>query len=282
LDALIETALAEDRTDEDITTTCLIPAGLYGRAELLAKSDGILAGGEVSRRVFQKVDASLEVEILVADGSRVRPGEVLMTVTGPVHGILTAERTALNFLQRLSGIATLTARYVAETEGYDVKVTDTRKTTPGLRALEKYAVRMGGGHNHRPHLAGAILIKDNHLGALRSLGMDLREIVTRAREKAPDDMTVEVEITNLEEALAAAESGADVVMLDNMSPEAMRRAVSWLPDDISIEASGGINLTNIRAAAACGVDIISIGALTHSPAALDISLELVPASLERR
>ncbi|UCD54244.1 MAG: carboxylating nicotinate-nucleotide diphosphorylase, partial [Dehalococcoidia bacterium] len=182
----------------------------------------------------------------------------------------------LNFLQRLSGIASQTARYVAETEGLKVKITDTRKTTPGLRLLEKYAVRIGGGQSHRLHLGDGILIKDNHLAALRALGMKITDIIAKAKQNAPQGTTVEVEVTTPQEALEAAEAGADILMLDNMSPEEMRQVVNSIPSHVKTEASGGITLANVRAVAMAGVDVISIGALTHSVKALDISLELEP------
>jgi len=205
---------------------------------------------------------------------------VVCAVSGRVASILKGERVALNFLGRLSGIATYTARFVAETKGLRAKIFDTRKTTPGLRQLEKYAVRLGGGQNHRLHLGSAILIKDNHLTALRSLGMSLKDIVAGAKRKAPKGLIVEVEVSTLDEALAAVEGGADIIMLDNMSPDEIRRVKGLIPGDIKTEASGGITLTNVRAVARAGVDIISIGALTHSAPALDFSLELEPEAVK--
>ena len=280
LDGIIDRALAEDIGPGDITSEILIPPNLHGQAFLLIKARGILAGGEIAKKVFLRVDPSLKVELHLADGARVKPGDKVATISGRVAGILKAERVALNFLQRLSGIASETARYVARTRGLAVKVTDTRKTTPGLRLLEKYAVRMGGGHNHRLHLADGILIKDNHLAALRSLGRNLNDIVAEAKRKSPPGLPVEVEVTTIEDALAAVEAGADIVMLDNMNPDEMRRAVSLMPPGVKTEASGGVTLANIRTVAMTGVDIISVGALTHSPKALDISLELEPQMLK--
>ncbi len=270
------TALAEDTAFGDVTSELLVLADLYGKARILAKEGGVLAGGGVARAAFQKVDAALEVDLLVADGAVIRPGEVLATVSGRVRSILTAERTALNFLQRMSGTATLTARYVAAVAGTGVVIKDTRKTTPGLRILDKYAVRVGGGQNHRAHLADGVLIKDNHLVVQRAQGLSLREIVAKAKREAAQGLTVEVEVSSVQEALEAAAGGADVIMLDNMTPDEMRRAVSQLPPSVKTEASGGINLTNVQAVAESGVNIISIGALTHSVPALDISLELEP------
>ncbi len=280
IDSIIDLALAEDISHGDITSEGLIPPELQGKASILAKAEGIIAGGEVTKRVFLKVDPSLKVELLIKDGARVKPGDIVATIFGNVISILKAERVALNFLQRLSGIASLTAKFIAKTKGLKVKITDTRKTTPGLRLLEKYAVRIGGGQNHRFHLGDGILIKDNHLAALRALGMNIKDIVAKAKQNAPQGVKVEVEASTIQEALDATEAGADIIMLDNMSPDEMRRVVSLIPSGVKIEASGGINLDNVRAAAMAGVDFISIGALTHSAKALDISLELEPQTLK--
>lgn len=277
---IIDLALAEDLSHGDITSEVLIPHQLQGKALILIKEEGVVAGGEVARKVFLRVDPSLKAQVLIKDGAKVQPGDVVATISGKVASILKAERTALNFLQRLSGIASQTAKYVAEIHGLTVNLTDTRKTTPGLRLLEKYAVRMGGGKNHRFHLGDGILIKDNHLAALRALGMSLKDIVARAKQNAPQGIKVEVEVTTVQEATDAVEAGADIIMLDNMSPDEMRHVVSLLPSQVKSEASGGITLTNVHAAALTGVNIISIGALTHSPKALDISLELEPQTLK--
>ena len=274
VDNIIDLALAEDVSHGDVTSEALIPPELQGKASILAKAKGIVAGGEIAKRVFLRVDPSLKVEMLIKDGARVKPGDTIATISGTVVSILKAERVALNFLQRLSGIATHTAQYVAETRGVDVIITDTRKTTPGLRLLEKYAVRVGGGQNHRFHLGDGILIKDNHLAALRALGMSLRDIIAKAKQNAPKGLKVEVEVNTAEEAVDAVEGGADIIMLDNMNPDEMRRVVSLIPSQVKTEASGGITLANVRAAAETGVNIISVGALTHSSKAIDISLEL--------
>ena len=246
----------------------------------MAKARGILAGIEVARGVLLRVDPELKVESLIKDGTRVEPGDIIATVSGRTISILKAERVAINFLQRLSGIASETARYVAETDDLAAKIYDTRKTTPGLRLLEKYAVRMGGGQNHRFHLGDGILIKDNHLAALHALGLSLKDIIAKAKQNAPSGLKVEVEVTSAQEAQEAVEAGADIIMLDNMNPEEMRRVVSLITSEVKTEASGGITLANVRAAAMTGVDIISIGALTHSPQALDISLELEQQTLK--
>ena len=280
VNTIIDLALAEDLSKGDVTSEALIPPALQGRASILVKARGILAGGEVAKQVFLGVDPSLEVELLLKDGARIKPGDIIATVAGRVISILKAERTALNFLQRLSGIASQTAQYVAKTRGGKAKIVDTRKTTPGLRALEKYAVRIGGGQNHRLHLGEAVLIKDNHLAALRILEMSLKDIIVKAKQNAPKGITIEVEVTTAQEALEAAEAGADIIMLDNMPPDEMRRVVDLLPSQVKTEASGGITLKNVREVAMTGVDIISIGALTHSPKALDISLELEPQTLK--
>jgi nicotinate-nucleotide pyrophosphorylase (carboxylating) len=274
VDEVIARALEEDLGHGDITTDTLIPDALIGRAILLAKGEGVLAGLEVAGRVFRKVESTLEFKVIIPDGSRIKRGDVLATVAGRIAGILKGERTALNFVQRLSGIATQTARYVRKLKGTRVYIADTRKTTPGLRMLEKYAVRMGGGTNHRLHLGDGVLIKDNHLAALRFMGMSLKDIVRKARENTPRDLEVEVEVTSVTEALEAAAAGADIVMLDNMKPEDMRQVMSTLSGKVRVEASGGINLDTVRTVAETGVTFISAGALTHSAKALDISLEL--------
>jgi nicotinate-nucleotide pyrophosphorylase (carboxylating) len=280
VDAIIERALTEDISHGDVTSELLIPPELQGKASILVKAKGILAGGAVARRVFLRLDPSLKVDVLTPDGERVQPGDIVATISGRVASILKAERTALNFLQRLSGIASTTAQYVARTKGFNAIITDTRKTTPGLRLLEKYAVRMGGGKSHRFHLGDGILIKDNHLAALRALGMSLKDIVAKAKQNAPTALNVEVEVNTMQEAVDAAEAGADIIMLDNMSPDEMRRIVGLIPNEVKTEASGGITLANVRRVAMSGVNTISVGALTHSAKALDISLELEPQTLK--
>lgn len=279
IDSIIDSALAEDIGRGDITSEILIPAELSGKASMLVKADGVLAGIEVAARIFQRIEPEIEIDVLIKDGVTIKKGDIAAIITGKTISILKGERVALNFIQRMSGIATMTARYVAEIKGYSARIYDTRKTTPGLRLLEKYAVRMGGGCNHRMGLDDAVLIKDNHLSALRALGMNLIEIVTKARRNAPPKTTIEVEVTNLGEVNEAVESGADVIMLDNMSLEEMGKAVKVIDGRARVEASGGITLDNVRQVAATGVDIISIGALTHSVKALDISLEFGPQTL---
>jgi len=280
VDAVIDVALSEDTGHGDVTSEALIPPALAGRAEVLVKEKGILAGIEVAARVFHRVDPLLKIDILIKDGSAIKPGDIAATIVGGVTGMLKAERTALNFLQRLSGIASLTAQYVAEIDGFSAKIVDTRKTTPGLRLLEKYAVRMGGGQNHRLHLGDAVLIKDNHIAALRAMGLGLKDIVAKARKNAPAGITIEIEVTSAREAVDALKAGADIIMLDNMPINEMKQVVSMVAGKAKLEASGGITLDNVRQVAMTGVDIISIGALTHSYKALDISLEMESQTLK--
>jgi nicotinate-nucleotide pyrophosphorylase (carboxylating) len=271
---LIDQALSEDQAFSDPTTDTLIPPDLMGVGILRSKARGVLAGVEVSLAVFRRADPGLRTLALMADGSDIGPGDAVARIEGSAAGILKAERPALNFLQRLSGIATDTSRYVKAVQGLRAKIVDTRKTVPGLRYLDKYAVRAGGGANHRMNLADGILIKDNHLAALRSRGASLREAVEMALARAPHTIKVEVEVTNLEELEEALAAGAHVIMLDNMPAEQMARAVKLVHGRAVLEASGGIDLETVRAVAETGVDLISVGSLTHSPRALDLSLDL--------
>jgi len=274
VEQLIDRALAEDLGWGDVTTEVLVFPDQQGKASIIAKANGILAGTEVAKQVFLKVDPELKVGILIEDGANIKPGDIIAKIEGKAASILKAERVALNFLQHLSGIASETARYVEAVKGLSARVTDTRKTIPGLRALEKHAVRAGGGKNHRMHLGDAILIKDNHLAVLRSQGLNIKEIVAMARQKASPELKVEIEVKTPQEAVEAAEAGADIIMLDNTDIDDMRQAVQLIKGRAVIEASGGITLDKVRAVAETGVDLISIGALTHSAKALDISLEL--------
>ena len=280
IESIIDLALAEDVACGDVTSQALISPELEGKAFIVARAAGVLAGGVVVRKVFSRLDPTLKTELPLAEGSEIRVGDVVSIVSGRVASVLKGERVALNFLSRLSGIASYTARFVAETKGFGAKIFDTRKTTPGLRQLEKYAVRLGGGQNHRLNLGSAILIKDNHLTALRSQGISLKDIISQAKKKSPKGFTVEVEVSTADEALAVAEGGADVIMLDNVSPDEIRRVKGIIRGDVKIEASGGITLANVRSMAQAGVDIISIGALTHSAPALDFGLELEPENVK--
>jgi len=271
---LINQALAEDLSWRDLTSESLIPEVQQSTASIIAKSRGVIAGVEIAKQVLLKVDRNLKMDILINDGAEVKPGDVIARIEGKTSSILKAERVALNFLQHLSGIASETARYVESVRGLPVQIKDTRKTIPGLRILEKYAVQMGGGINHRMHLGDGILIKDNHLAALSKEGLSIKEIISRAHQNAPPKTEIEIEVKTIKEASDAADAGSDIIMLDNMSLEDMRRAVQLIKGRALIEASGGINLEKVRSVAETGVDFLSIGALTHSPRALDISLEL--------
>jgi nicotinate-nucleotide pyrophosphorylase (carboxylating) len=267
-------ALAEDGAAEDVTTGALVAPELRGSAVIVAKEAGVVAGLPVAAAVFQAADPSLSFRPRVPDGARVAVGESVAEVEGRVASILRAERVALNFLQRLSGIATATARLVEAVGGLPTRILDTRKTTPGLRPLERYAVRMGGGQNHRYNLADGILVKDNHWRAVRAQSGDIAEAVRRLRERAPQWLHVEVEVTSPAEAEEALAAGADILLLDNMGLGEMRQAVELARGRAQTEASGGITLRNVRAVAETGVDYISVGAITHSARALDISLEV--------
>ncbi len=271
---IIALALAEDRADNDITSKLVIPEDLNGTATLLSKAPGILAGIDVFRAVFLTVDTKLKIEIRMNDGAPLEPGDVAAVVSGSARSILRAERTAMNFICHLSGVATATSIYVKKVSGLPVKIADTRKTSAGQRLLEKRAVAAGGGKNHRMNLADGILIKDNHVAVLREAGLSLGEIVTRAKSQNKSGLKIEVEVNNLAEAVETAGAGADMLLLDNMSVADMRATVSRLRGQVRFEASGGINLDNVREVAETGVDIISIGALTHSVRALDFSLEM--------
>lgn len=241
---------------------------------MLVKAEGVISGLDAAAAVFRRVDSRIEVTLRAAGGTRVSPGDIVAEIAGPARGILMAERVALNLVQRLSGVATLTARYVAAVAGTNARIVDTRKTTPGLRILEKQAVRDGGGHNHRVGLADGVLIKDNHLAAIG--GPDrIARAIERARAFAPHTIKIEVEVTTLEEVEQALAAGADAILLDNMDLATMRRAVELVGGRALVEASGGINLDTVRAVAETGVDLISVGALTHSAPALDVSLDFV-------
>lgn len=271
VDALISAALREDMPHGDITSESLIPKKSLSRALLLAKAPGVLAGIDVARRVFRRLDPNTSFNVLVRDGERFQPGEVLAEIEGLSIVLLEGERTALNFVQRMSGIATTTRAYVDAVAGTKAKILDTRKTTPGLRELEKYAVRMGGGENHRRNLSEMVLIKDNHLMIVG----DVARAVGRARRKAGRKVLVEVEVTSFAQARAAVAAGADWVMLDNMTAAEMKRIVVWVKGRAKIEASGNVDLNSVRKIAALGVDFISVGRLTHSYASVDLSLEFL-------
>jgi nicotinate-nucleotide pyrophosphorylase (carboxylating) len=267
-------ALAEDDAWRDVTTAALVPPDQQGRAVIIAKASGVLAGLPVVEAVFHALDPSLTFELAVADGARLSPGQVVARVAGALSPILRGERVALNFLQRMSGVATHTARLVGALEGLPTRLLDTRKTAPGLRALEKYAVRVGGGHSHRFNLADGILIKDNHLAALKARGVDIVHAVRMARLASPHTLRVEIEVTSVDQALEALAAGAEVLLLDNMQLEDVQRVATVARGRALTEASGGITLENVRAVAETGVDFISVGAVTHSAPALDMSLDV--------
>lgn len=275
LDALVARALAEDVGTGDVTTLWTVPPGMSGVAEIRAKAPLVVAGLAPARRVFEAVDPALDLEIEVADGAARAPGERVLTVRGSLASILTAERTALNFLGRLSGVATLTRRFVEAVAGTEARVIDTRKTTPGWRALEKAAVRAGGGANHRMGLHDMVLVKENHIAAAGGVV----EAIAGVRRHNVEGLEVEIEVRTLDELDRALELGVERVLLDNMSPELLReavsraRALSGAPP--LLEASGNVDLTTIAAVAASGVDLISVGALTHSAPVADLSLRVV-------
>jgi nicotinate-nucleotide pyrophosphorylase (carboxylating) len=273
---LAESALAEDRADEDVTTAALVPENQTGRGLIIAKAEGVLAGLPIARAVFAAAGASLAWRAEQEDGHRLSPGDRIVTIEGSLASILRAERAALNYLTHLSGVATATAAVVRVLEGTGCRLRDTRKTIPGLRALEKYAMRVGGGTNHRLNLAEGVLIKDNHLAALLDRDLGIAEAVRLARQANPDTR-IEIEVTTVDEARQALEAGADELLLDNMPPDQMRQVVTLAAardPRPALEASGGISLENAPAVAQTGVDFISMGAITHSAEALDMSLEL--------
>lgn len=271
---LIDAALAEDIGSGDPTTDTLIDPSMTGNAALVSRGDGVIAGIDVATAVFTQFDPDLSAVAILEDGSTVTAGDRLIRVAGSVASILKAERTAVNFLQHLSGVATQTRRYVDAVDGYRAQIVDTRKTTPGLRKLEKYAVAMGGGRNHRYNLADGILIKDNHIEAMALKGVGIGEVVKRAIAGASHMIKVEIEVETIEQLEEVLEAGADLVLLDNMEPEQMQTAVRLASGRAIVEASGGITLETVREVASTGVDIISVGALTHSAPALNISLDM--------
>jgi nicotinate-nucleotide pyrophosphorylase (carboxylating) len=270
VNALVQAALAEDLGAGDLTTRLTVPAGRRARADISAKENAVIAGVPLIRKVCAAAGGAVEVGERVEDGARVGNGDALATLAGPAQTLLAVERVTLNLLQHLSGIATLTARFVAAVAGCRARIVDTRKTTPGLRVLEKYAVRVGGGFNHRQRLDDGILIKENHIVAAGGLS----EAVAAARAGAPHGMKVEVECRTLREVDAALHAGAEIILLDNMSLDQLTQAVRRIAGRAVVEASGGVNLETVRAIAETGVDVISVGALTHSAPAVDLHMLL--------
>ncbi|RNC69614.1 MAG: carboxylating nicotinate-nucleotide diphosphorylase [Desulfuromonadales bacterium] len=273
LDRIIENALMEDIHTGDITTLAVVPERRAARARLVAKESMVLAGIDVAARVFTFLDSSVCVTARYADGARLSAGDIIAEMAGDSASLLQGERVALNLLQRMCGTATLTAKYVEAVTGTKARIVDTRKTTPGLRVLEKYAVRVGGGINHRTGLYDGVLIKENHIAAAGGI----TEAISRARCYIPHTMKVEVETETLAEVAEALSAGADIIMLDNMDLASMREAVALIGGKALVEASGGVNLETVQGIAGTGVDIISVGALTHSARAMDISMLLEAA-----
>lgn len=268
-DQLIRMALQEDITSEDVSTNAVMPTATKGTVELIAKEDGVIAGLDIYARVFTILDEKTEIDFYCKDGDEVKKGELMATVTGDIRVLLSGERVALNYLQRMSGIATYTHSVAMLLEGTKTKLLDTRKTTPNMRIFEKYAVRVGGGYNHRYNLSDGVLLKDNHIGAAGSVA----KAVKMAKEYAPFVRKIEVEVENLDMVREAVDAGADIIMLDNMSPEDMKEAIRIIDGRAETECSGNVTKENIDRLTSLGVDYISSGALTHSAPVLDISLK---------
>ena len=268
-DQLIRMALQEDITSEDVSTNAVMPTEVKGTVDLIAKEDGTIAGLDVYARVFQMLDEKTEIDFKCKDGDEVKKGELMATLTGDIRVLLSGERVALNYLQRMSGIATYTRQVAKLLEGSKVTLLDTRKTTPNCRVFEKYAVRVGGGCNHRYNLSDGVLLKDNHIGAAGSI----TKAITMAKEYAPFVRKIEIEVETLEQVKEAVEAGADIIMLDNMTPEVMKQAVELIDGRAQTECSGNITKENIARIREIGVDFVSSGALTHSAPILDISMK---------
>ncbi|MDJ0323093.1 carboxylating nicotinate-nucleotide diphosphorylase [Cryobacterium sp. PH31-AA6] len=274
IDTVVRAALDEDAPWGDVTSEVLIPAEAVATAQLVAREAGIFSGGAVFASAFRLTDPRIDVQLFVADGAAFEPGEVLAEASGPARGILQAERIGLNFVQRMSGIATLTALYVAETSGTRARIVDTRKTTPGLRAVERHAVRSGGGHNHRFSLSDAVMAKDNHLAVLTAGGLGLTEALRQVRDRISHTTHLEVEVDRIDQIEPVLAAGVDTIMLDNFTPDELAEGVRLTAGRALVEASGGVSLTTVRAIAESGVDIISVGALTHSVRSLDLGLDI--------
>ena len=268
-DKLIRMALEEDITSEDVSTNAVMPTNVKGTVDLIAKEDGVIAGMDVYARVFKLLDESMEIEMFCQDGDEVKKGDLMAKVTGDIRVLLSGERVALNYLQRMSGIATYTRSVVKLLEGSGVTLLDTRKTTPNCRVFEKYAVRVGGGCNHRYNLSDGVLLKDNHIGAAGSI----TKAIQMAKAYAPFVRKIEIETETLEQVAEAVEAGADIIMLDNMTPEVMKQAVALIHGRAQTECSGNITKENIARIREIGVDFVSSGALTHSAPILDISMK---------
>lgn len=268
-DKLIQMALQEDITSEDISTNAVMPESRKGEVQLICKQEGIIAGLGIFSRVFELLDDTVEIDLKCQDGDKVKEGQLMAVLTGDIRVLLSGERVALNYLQRMSGIATYTASIARLLEGSKTKLLDTRKTTPNMRVFEKYAVKVGGGYNHRYNLSDGVLLKDNHIGAAGGV----KQAVQMAKEYAPFVRKIEVEVENLDMVREAADAGADIIMLDNMSPEEMKEAVRMIDGRAETECSGNVTRENVERLVDIGVDYISSGALTHSAPILDISLK---------
>ncbi|MBE3036576.1 MAG: carboxylating nicotinate-nucleotide diphosphorylase [Candidatus Atribacteria bacterium] len=271
IDKIIEQALLEDIGTGDITTEYIIPSNLKAKGIIKTSEEGVVAGLDITCLVFKKLDSEICFQPKIEDGNKILPGEILTEITGPARTILQGERVALNFLQRMSGIATFTSKFCQEVKDFPVRIVDTRKTTPGLRILEKYAVRMGGGYNHRFGLYDAVLIKDNHI----AVAGGIKSAVNSVRKQISHTVKIEVEVENLSQLQEALKVQVDIIMLDNMDLETMKEAVKIVNGKALIEASGGITLEKVRKIAQTGVNLISIGALTHSVKSLNISMEII-------
>ena len=269
IDEYIINALKEDITSEDITTNAIMPESKRGIAELICKQDGVLCGIDVFRRTFEILDNTVEFRTNFKDGDQIKKDEIIGVIEGDIKAILSGERTALNYMQRMCGIATITREMVKELEGTKTKLLDTRKTTPNMRIFEKYAVRIGGGYNHRYNLSDGVLIKDNHIGAAGSI----KKAVEMAKEYAPFVRKIEVETENIDMVKEALEAGADIIMLDNMDNETMKLAVEIIGEKALTECSGNVTKERLKSIAQTGVDYVSCGAITHSAAIMDISLK---------
>ncbi|PPI20247.1 MULTISPECIES: carboxylating nicotinate-nucleotide diphosphorylase [unclassified Rathayibacter] len=274
IDRVVTLALEEDAPWGDLTSDTLLPADATASAALVAREPGVFSGGAVLVGTMRQVDSRIRCSVLVEDGAVFEAGQTLARIEGPAGGVLRGERVALNLVQRMSGIATLTAQYVAAVEGTRARIVDTRKTTPGLRALERHAVRSGGGRNHRFSLSDAVLAKDNHLAVLAARGIDLTAALRAARATIPHTAHLEVEVDRLDQIEPALAGGADTIMLDNFTPELLRQGVALIGGRAVVEASGGVDLSTVRAIAEAGVDVISVGALTHSVRSLDLGLDI--------
>ncbi len=274
IESLIDLAIQEDYISGDATTEAIIDSEAQGTGIIVSDEKGILAGIEIALKVFSKIDPKLQFKTFISDGSNLDNGSEIASITGNLASILIAERTSLNFLRKLSGVATETSKFVDLVSHTKAKIVDTRKTTPGYRNLEKYAVRMGGGHNHRQNLSDGILIKDNHLKILENQGLNISDVLLKAKNNSSHTIKTEIEVENLDDLVAAINAGADIILLDNMPLEMMKKAVDLCGGKVITEASGGINLNTVKNIAETGVDLISVGAITHSADNLDLSFDI--------